>query len=211
MEESYRDELAERIIDAALAEAEAAGGWHHLSLRRIAETLGISMVEIGRRFRDKNAIADGWFDRARLATLAAVGPDLAARPVRERLLILFCQWFDALAPHRAVTVQMVREKMWPFHPHHWVPLVFNLSRTILWIRDAAGMRAASPRREIEEIGLTWLFLATFAVWSRDPTAGQQRTRRFLEQRLREADSLMVCLFGAARGSATAQTASPFDA
>lgn len=211
MEESYRDELAERIIDAALAEAEAAGGWHHLSLRRIAETLGISMVEIGRRFRDKNAIADGWFDRARLATLAAVGPDLAARPVRERLLILFCQWFDALAPHRAVTVQMVREKMWPFHPHHWVPLVFNLSRTILWIRDAAGMRAASPRSEIEEIGLTWLFLATFAVWSRDPTAGQQRTRRFLEQRLREADSLMVCLFGAARGSATAQTASPFDA
>lgn len=211
MEESYRDELAERIIDAALAEAEAAGGWHHLSLRRIAETLGISMVEIGRRFRDKNAIADGWFDRARLATLAAVGPDLAARPVRERLLILFCQWFDALAPHRAVTVQMVREKMWPFHPHHWVPLVFNLSRTILWIRDAAGMRAASPRSEIEEIGLTWLFLATFAVRSRDPTAGQQRTRRFLEQRLREADSLMVCLFGAARGSATAQTASPFDA
>lgn len=211
MEESYRDELAERIIDAALAEAEAAGGWHHLSLRRIAETLGISMVEIGRRFRDKNAIADGWFDRARLATLAAVGPDLAARPVRERLLILFCQWFDALAPHRAVTVQMVREKMWPFHPHHWVPLVFNLSRTILWIRDAAGMRAASPRSEIEEIGLTWLFLATFAVWSRDPTAGQQRTRRFLEQRLREANSLMVCLFGAARGSATAQTASPSDA
>lgn len=211
MEAPHRDELAERIIDAAVAEAEAAGGWHHVSLRRVAETLGIGMIEIGQRFRDKNAIADGWFDRARLATLAAAGPDLAARPVRERLMILFCRWFDTLAPHRAVTVQMVREKMWPFHPHHWVPLVFNLSRTILWMRDAAGMRAPSPRSEIEEIGLTWLFLATLAVWSCDPTAGQQRTRRFLEQRLMEADSLMVCLFGTRRGAAGAQTASPSDA
>lgn len=207
MEGPHRDELAERIIDAALFEAEAAGGWHHVSLRRVAASLGIGMIDIGRRFRDKNAIADAWFDRARLATLAAVDPELATRPVRERLIILFCRWFDTLAPHRDVSVEMLREKMWPFHPHHWVPLVFNLSRTILWIRDAAGMRAPSPRSEVEEVGLTWLFLAAFAVWSCDPTPGQERTRRFLDQRLTEADSLMVLLFGSERGDADTKFAS----
>ncbi len=207
MEAPHRDELAERIIDATLSEAETAGGWHHVSLRRVAENLGIGMADIGRRFRDKNAIADAWFDRARLSTLAVVNAELARQPVRERLTILFCQWFDTLAPHRDVTVQMVQEKMWPFHPHHWVPLVFNLSRTILWIRDAAGMRAATPRSEMEEIGLTWLFLATFAVWSCDSTLDQKRTRRFLEQRLMEADSLVVLLFGAEQGDADAEFAS----
>ena len=207
MEAPHRDELAERIIDATLSEAETAGGWHHVSLRRVAENLGIGMADIGRRFRDKDAIADAWFDRARLSTLAVVNAELARQPVRERLTILFCQWFDTLAPHRDVTVQMVQEKMWPFHPHHWVPLVFNLSRTILWIRDAAGMRAATPRSEMEEIGLTWLFLATFAVWSCDSTPDQKRTRRFLEQRLMEADSLVVLLFGAEQGDADAEFAS----
>jgi hypothetical protein len=210
MEGSLRDELAEKIIDAALSEAEAAGGWHDVRLRCVAGRLGIGMLEIGQRFRDKDAIADAWFDRARLSTLAAVDPELAMRPVRERLVILFSRWFDTLAPHRDVSVQMIQEKMWPFHPHHWVPLVFNLSRTILWIRDAAGMKAATPRSEMEEIGLTWLFLATFAVWSCDRSPGQERTRRFLEQRLAEADSLMVLLFGAGHedADATFDSASP---
>lgn len=203
MEGSHRDELAERIIDAALSEAEAAGGWHHVRLRRVADSLGIGLADIGRRFRDKDAIADAWFDRARLSTLAAADAELTGRPVRERLIILFCRWFGTLSPHRDVTVQMLQEKMWPFHPHHWVPLVFNLSRTILWIRDAAGMKGASPRSEMEEIGLTWLFIATFAVWSRDMTPDQERTRRFLEQRLMEAESLMVLLFGREQGDADA--------
>lgn len=211
MKAPHRDELAERIIDAAVAAAETQGGWHSASLRCVAEVLGIGMAEIGRRFRDKNAIADGWFDRARLVTLAAVDEDLALRPVRERLLILFCRWFDTLAPHREVTVQILQEKMWPFHLHHWVPLVFNLSRTILWIRDAAGMRAPSPRSEIEEIGLTGLFLMTFALWSRDPSPGQQRTHQFLDQRLRDADFLMVRLFGRGQGIADTLSASSADA
>lgn len=203
MEGLHRDEVAEKIIDATLAEAEAAGGWHHVSLRRVARRLDIGVVEIARRFRDKDAIADAWFDRARLSALAAVDPDLEMRPVRERLMVLLLRWLDALARHRELTVQMVEEKLWPFHPHHWVPLVFNLSRTILWIRDAAGMQAASPRRELEEIGLTWLFVATFAVWACDPTPGQDRTRRFLERRLTEADAVMVLLFGEQQDEADA--------
>lgn len=195
MNGALRDELAEKIVDAAVAEAERAGNWHHVSLRGVADNLGIGLVEVGRRFRDKDAIADAWFDRARHAVLAAADEELVTRPVRERLFVLFCRWFETLAPHRVVTVQMIQAKLWPFHPHHWAPLAFNLSRTILWIRDAAGMRAESPRSEIEEIGLTWLFVAALAVWARDPTPDQQRTRRFLDQRLRDADCVMRLLFG----------------
>ncbi|TVR81131.1 MAG: TetR/AcrR family transcriptional regulator [Rhodospirillales bacterium] len=183
------DDLAARIVDATIAEAETVG-WDNVRLRRVAATLGISMADLGRCFRDLDAVADAWFDRARLAMLAAVDQELATRPARERLYRLFCAWLDALAPHRRVTVDMLKHKMWPFHPHHWVPMIFNLSRTILWVRDGAGLDAKPPRREMEEVALTWLFLATLAVWSTDDTPGQQRTKRFLYRRLADADHLI---------------------
>jgi len=184
------EELAARIVDTAIAMAEEEG-WDNVRLRRVADALGITLAEIGRHFRDQDAIADAWFARARAAMLAPLEPEFAALPARERLKIVIWRWFDALAPHREVTVQMLRTKTWPYHPHHYVPMIFNLSRTIQWLRDAAGLDAGGRRRQIEEIGLTGLFLATLAVWSRDDTLGQERTRRFLDRRLARADMLMA--------------------
>jgi hypothetical protein len=89
---------------------------------------------------------------------------------------------------------MIAAKLQPSHPHHWVPLIFNLSRTIHWLRDAAGLDAAGRRRQIEEIGLSALFLATLAVWARDGTADQERTRAFLDRALARADGAMARLF-----------------
>jgi AcrR family transcriptional regulator len=184
------EELAARIVDTAIAMAEEEG-WDNVRLRRVAEALGITLADLGSHFRDQDAIADAWFARARAAMLAPLEPEFAALPARQRLKILIWRWFDALAPHREVTVQMLQTKMWPFHPHHYVPMVFNLSRTIQWLRDAAGLDAGGRRRQIEEIGLTGLFLATLAVWARDDTPGQERTRRFLDRRLARADMLMA--------------------
>lgn len=103
-------------------------------------------------------------------------------------------WFDALSEHRRITAEMLPVKLYAAHPHHWLPMVFNLSRLIQWLRDAAGLDGGGRRRRIEEIGLSALFLATLAVWVRDETPGQERTRRFLERRLRGADRLMARLF-----------------
>ena len=190
----HDDELDARIVDTAMAMAEDVG-WEGVRLRTVAETLGITLDDLGHRFRDLDAVADAWFARAQQAMLTPPEPGFADQPARERLKATLLRWFDALAPRRQVTVQMLKAKAWPFHPHHWVPMVFNLSRTIQWLRDAASLDADSPRREVEEIGLTWLFVATLAVWAGDETAGQQRTRRFLDARLREADGLMATLFG----------------
>ena len=107
------------------------------------------------------------------------------------------RWFDALTPHRRVTAEMLAAKMWVFHPHHYVPMVFSLSRLIQWLRDAAGLDAAGRRRQLEESGLTVLFLATLAVWCRDESEGQERTKAFLRRRLERADAVMTRLFGTA--------------
>jgi len=196
-------DLRERIVDETIALAEEVG-WDNVRLRVVAERLGATLADIGAHFRDLDAVADAWFGRGRAALLAPVDPEFATLPARERLRWLMMRWFDALAPHREVTAQMLMAKMWPVHVHHWVPMIFNLSRTILWFRDAAGLDAGGVRRQIEEIGLTNLFLAALCVWSRDDTDGQERTRRFLTRQLALADTLMAMAFRRRRPSADAE-------
>ena len=186
------EHLHDAIVDRAIEIAEDVG-WENVRLHDVADTLGISLAEISMRFRDLDAIADAWFRRARSAMLAPTDDEFVGLPANSRLKILMLRWFDALAPRRRVTVEMLAAKMWPFHPHHWAPMVFNLSRTILWLRDAAGLTIKAPRRQAEEVGLTMLFLATLSVWARDDSIGQERTRQFLDKRLGEADLLMWTL------------------
>jgi hypothetical protein len=75
-------------------------------------------------------------------------------------------------------------------------MIFNLSRTIQWLRDAAALDATGRRRQVEEIGLTVLFLATIRVWLNDESEGQEDTRAYLKRRLDSADRAMGGFFRA---------------
>jgi AcrR family transcriptional regulator len=191
-------DLHERIVDTAIDIAEEVG-WDNVRLRDVATRLGVTLAEVAGQYRDLDAVANAWFRRAREAMLAPLPDEVAQGPACERLETLILRWFDALAPHREITAQMLAAKMWPFHPHHWVPMIFDLSRTILWLRDAAALDARPPRRQAEEVGLSGLFLATLAVWARDDSVGQERARRFLKHRLNTADRIMARVF-ARRGN-----------
>jgi hypothetical protein len=63
---------------------------------------------------------------------------------------------------------MLRGKLHLPHLHHWVPMIFNLSRTIQWLREAAQMSGEyeTDKAKREEVGLTALFLAALTVWMR---------------------------------------------
>lgn len=176
------DPLAARIVDEALAMA-AERGWQAVRLRLIAERLGVSLPQVAERFRDVDAVADEVFRRAWAAMLAPPPVGFAELPSGERLSLVLLRWFDALAPHRRVVAQMLAAKLYPAHPHHWVPAIFNLSRTIHWLRDAALLDAGGFRRQAEEISLSALFLAALAVWLADDSEGQRRTRDFVRRRL----------------------------
>ena len=193
---ALKPDVATQILEAALARAENEG-WGNLRLRDLAQDLGLSLAEIQAQYRDLDAIADAWFRRGWAAMLAPPPEAFDALPAQERLRILLLRWFDALAPHRRVTGQMLSAKLYPSHPHHWVPMVFNLSRTIHWLRDAAGLDAGGRRRQLEEVGLTALFLASLRDWLRDESPDQARSRDRLARRLAASDRLMVRLYGPA--------------
>jgi AcrR family transcriptional regulator len=184
------EDLSARIVDTALELAEELG-WEGLRLRELAAQVGIPMGELLMHYRDKDALANAWFGRAWQAMLAEPPSGFARQPAEGRLYLLMMRWFDALAGHREVTGQMLKEKLYPAHPHHWVPLLFNLSRTVHWLRDAALLDARGRRRQIEEIGLSALFLATLRVWLNDESTDQTRTREYLTSRLSGADRFMA--------------------
>ncbi len=191
---------ATAILDAALDEAET-GGWAALRLHRVAARLAVPLSDLYRHYRDADAIAEAWLSRADRAMLAAAAvPGFARRPPRDRLERTLAAWLEALAGHRAVTAQMLLGKLYPGHPHHLGALVFRLSRTVQWWREAAGLDAGPPRRQIEEIALSGLFVATVACWAADRSADQALTRGFLARALGAADNLAGRLFAGRRVS-----------
>ncbi len=181
--------LRERIVDTAIALGERHH-WEAVRLFDVARELDITLDDIRHHFREKEDLVEAWFDRADAAMLhASTAPDFATTAPRHRLHRLIMSWLDALAPHREVTRQMIMAKMEPGHVHIQFPAVMRISRTVQWIREAAGRDATFVRRALEETALTSLYLATFAYWMRDASAESAATRRFLDRQLARAEKL----------------------
>ena len=169
-----RADIASRILNATLARADRIG-WGNVYLADVARDLRLPLPEVHRHYRDLDAVANAHFARA-LAALLAESNRVRDRPVPERVEILLGAWFASLRPHAKTSAAMLVGKLYPFHPHHWVPLVFSLSRLIQWLRDAAHLRAGLPRRQREEIFLSALFLLALLAWRGGGEAGERRAR-----------------------------------
>lgn len=176
--------LRERIVDTALALAEQ-GSWERLRLFQVAGALGIGLEELRREFREKEDLIDAWFDRADAALLrAGVGPALEGLAPRERLHRLLMTWFDALAPYRRVSRQMIQGRFEPGHVHIQARGLLRVSRTVQWWREAARCETACLGRALEETVLTGIYLSTFAYWLQDASTEAAGTRRLLDRLLR---------------------------
>lgn len=168
----------DRILDAAIALAEEIG-WDRMRLRLVAERLSMPLDALLREFRDLDDVADAWFARGLRAMLTRPESGFAELPPAQRAQIVMLRWFQAMAPHRRVTVAMLREKLYPTHVHHWAPMIFNLSRLIQWVRDAAMLDQGGRRRQREEVALTLLFLRTLWAFAGDRDGDLPRTRASL--------------------------------
>ena len=186
-EQNPRDSEAGRILYAALDMATGETGWYDLSLVELARRCGISVNGVRRHYPDTNAIANAWFSLALEAMLAPMPDEADLWPVKERLEFIIWRWFESLSPYHEVTAQMLGSKLHPPHIHHWVPMVFDLSRLVQLWRDAAGLHDGGRRRQLEEIALTGIFLATLREWCRDQSPQQAHTRSRLLESLDRAE------------------------
>jgi AcrR family transcriptional regulator len=189
MAAAKRGTVRDGIVDAALELGEEHG-WSNVRLYQVAERAGVSLVTIGAEFRDMDALVNAWLARALAMVERIPAQALADQPAPERLHLVIMCWFDALAPHREMTGEMLRAKLYLSHPHHCVPLIFDLSRLVHWLLDAARIASTGRARQMAEIGLTAIFVGSLRVWLRDDSAGSEHTRSYLRRRLAAADRLL---------------------
>lgn len=186
---------AERILDNALQLA-AQRSWDAVQLHEVAQALGVGLDEVQRHYRHKDELAEAWFDRADRALVAAgETPGWLALPVHERLLRSLWAWLEALAPHRRATAAMLRYKVQPDHLHLQAQGLLRISRSVQWWRETARLPSAGLRRELEEVALSALFVATVVRWLGDGSPAQARTRGWLERQLARAERLAARLPG----------------
>lgn len=183
------------IVDAALSQAERVS-WEAVRLHDVAAALSVPLEDLRLHFREKEEIVDAWFDRADAAMLRdAARPDFLALSPRDRLERAVMTWLAALAPHRHVTRQMILNKLEPGHVHYQLSGLLRVSRTVQWVREAAGRKAVLPLRAFEEAALTSIYLATFLSWMYDDSAQAARTRGFLHRQLERAERLAALVPG----------------
>lgn len=179
--------LANQILDTALSLAQSSS-WEKIHLYMIAQELEISLDQIRQNYPEKDDLVEAWFDRADSAVLnIRPYPDFINLSAHERLHQVMMTWFEALASHRRITGEMLLYKLEFGHIHLQALGVMRISRTVQWFREAARIDTTSLRRVLEEIGMTTIYLMSFARWLNDDSPGFNKTREFLDQLLLNAE------------------------
>jgi len=187
------DPLRSRILDTALGLGEQRG-WDAVHLHDIAQALDITLADISRHYPHKDAVAEAWFDRADEALLAMpASPGWNDLEVTRRLHRALFGWLDELAPHRRITIEMLRYKLQPDHLHLHALGLMRISRTVQWIREVSLLRSVGWRRELEETALTWIYLSTFVYWLNDDSSEFASTHAFLDRLLATAERVALRL------------------
>ena len=66
---------------------------------------------------------------------------------------------------------MLGYKLQPEHLHLQLGGLLRISRTVQWWREVALLPSTGWRRELEEAGLSAIFVSSFALWLRDDALG----------------------------------------
>ena len=191
---AHQATLPEKIVNKAIELAEHTS-WERVYLHQVAAALDITLAQIHQHYQTKDELVEAWYDRADQAMLlAATRPGFGSLDYRTRLHTLLMAWLDFLATHKTVSRDMLLYKLEPAHIHLQIKGVFRVSRTVQWLREAAGLDSTHLRRIAEEAGLTGIYLRTLSYWMFDNSTDQVKTRTFLDSQLARAERLANNVF-----------------
>ena len=175
-----------RIIDAALRLA-AAKPWREVTLHEIAQSAGVSLVELAKEFYGKLSIMAAFtklvdqevLGRARLVH----GTDESHR---DRVFDVIMTRFDVLQPYRPALKSIVHDGGVP----PGLDTLGRMLRTQHWMLVAAGIAADGPAGRAREAALLSVYARAFREWLDDEDPGRAKTMAVLDRRLRNGERWM---------------------
>ncbi|MGZ0190604.1 MAG: TetR/AcrR family transcriptional regulator [Alphaproteobacteria bacterium] len=184
--------LDQAMVQAAMNIA-AAGDWTSCRLVDIAAAAGLNPGTLPAHYRNKTDVLRALADKLDAEVLAAVDgnakdPNI---PVRERLLEVLMQRFDAMAPCKAGITGVLRTI--PLSPstmrHGFLALARSMKATLDMVNIPSGGISGAFRAK----GLAVAFLDGLRVWISDDSPDLSATMRRLDERLKQAEGVAISL------------------
>ncbi len=177
----------QKIINASLTLAEEKG-WRRLSLPEIAEAAGVSLAELYRQFRSKQAILVAFSQKIDARLLEEMEGEFEAdEPARDRLFDVMMRRFDLLQPHRGALSRITYDQV--NDPVALCGSLQQLSSSMRWMLEAARIPTAGLSGLLRIKALVAIYLSLLPVWLRDDTADLSKTMAALDSRLRRIESV----------------------
>lgn len=179
-----RDEVDRKILDGAVRVI-ADRPWGQVALADIARAADVSMADIYRHYRSRQAVLCGLHRRVDLEMLAA---PVDAGSDKDRLFDLLMRRFDALAPIKPAFTTGLSELRRGRLATLEAGLVggLNLRRSMIWVLEAAGLEGPCIVNEMRAKILGIAYLSAFRVWLDDESPDLTRTMAALDKALGRA-------------------------
>src|SRR5690606_17785748 len=181
------EDRSTRILESAMPLI-ARQGWRRTSLAEIADAADVSLAELRRAFRSKEAILAAVLSRADGEVFSGEDPSLREEPRHDRLFDAIMRRFDALSPYKPAIRAMLREA--PVDPLGSLCRVPRLLNSMAWMLESAGVSTAGITGMIRVKTLAGLYLVTLRTWLRDDSPDLAPTMAALDRNLRRADRLL---------------------
>ncbi len=183
-----QDNLKMRIPEAAMGLA-AEIGWAHVGLQELAETLGVSLLELYEYVEDKGDVLvlfGRMIDRRVLAEV-----ECSEEPVRDRLFDVLMERYDALNDYREGVLSVLES--FCFDPKQAVISAPHLCRSMSWMLEAAGVETGGVRGAIKVAGLTAVYLKVLRVWRDDSSPDMGKVMAALDKDLGRVEQVAAYL------------------
>ncbi len=172
----------------------AENGWRGFSFDALASRAGMKLAHIRKSFKSRAAVLDALSLRLDEAMLAAEHEDLADMPPRDRVFELMMSRLEAMAPFRAGVTRLSKDAR--REPELVLMTACRLDRSMAWLQDAAGMKAAGLCSRLQRQLLAAVYLKTLKTWSKDDSSDLAKTMTTLDKDLRRVETFAN--LGAAR-------------
>lgn len=180
---STRSEAAtrDRVVEAALR-LTAAQGWHAWSLGALAREAALAPDALMRLVRTKACVLnllEAMIEAKALGGLPVSFVDEGT--VRERLFDVIMRRFEALQPHRAAIVAILRAL--PTMPVVAAGAGLKLQLAMARVLDVAGVPVQGPGGLLKAKALTGAYLWVLRTWLRDEGQDLEATMTALDKAL----------------------------
>ncbi|MEO8421256.1 MAG: TetR family transcriptional regulator [Hyphomicrobium sp.] len=175
-----------RLVAAAMKLA-AERPWRDVTLAQIAETAGVSLVDVRGAFDSKADVLAAFVRNVDDAVLARAPQRSGSQPARDALFEVVMSRFDVLAAYKPALKSIAAS--WPMD----APVVRALCKSQAWMLRAAGIRSEGPDGQLRAAGLGTVYASVYRTWLSDDDPGLAKTMAALDRRLRRGERTLQSL------------------